>query len=308
MTPARRHFEHLLGKLDRSPRDADAAFDAADLAIDHRWESDAIVAVARTASTVGSDAQLWQMLGLLHRGLEDSGAALIALGRAAEVDPFDHGIAHGLARVTSEAGLPAIDLYRRALMLAPGHFETVLGYAATLVQTGRSEDAKACLADMLEASPSWLAGHQCFARICALEGSVDQATLTLDDALHHAPRDTYLHLLKLEVLAATVTPEEILAKVNVARRLVGDVPLLLRFAGEALSELGRTTEADAIFASIEGHAEIPIALTEIRHALRAGRPEEADALAARLVDTEASVTAWAYRSTAWRMLQDPRYE
>ena len=82
----------------------------------------------------------------------------------------------------------------------------------------------------------------------------------------------------------------------------------LRFAGEALSELGRTTEADAIFASIKGHAEIPIALTEIRHALRAGRPEEADALAARLVDTEASVTAWAYRSTAWRMLQDPRYE
>ena len=62
-------------------------------------------------------ARLWHVGGLLHRALGDLAPALACCAEAAALWPLDFGIAHLRARVALDAGLPAVDLYERALRL-----------------------------------------------------------------------------------------------------------------------------------------------------------------------------------------------
>jgi predicted 2-oxoglutarate/Fe(II)-dependent dioxygenase YbiX len=48
-------------------------------------------------------------------------------------------------------------------------------------------------------------------------------------------------------------------------------------------------------------------LSQLRHLIRAGRYDQAELLAARLVEGPQRVTAWAYRAIAWRMTSDARW-
>ena len=69
------------------------------------------------------EATIWQVLGLLYRALEDLGPAMAAFETAARLNPSSALIAHGHARVVMEAGLPSLDLFDRAVRLAPGDSE-----------------------------------------------------------------------------------------------------------------------------------------------------------------------------------------
>jgi len=297
-----------LQRLAARPRDAQTAQQIADIALDHGFEAEAVSALEASARLIGQSPTLWQMLALLHRALEATEEAIAAFQRAARLAPRDVRIAHGLALTTQEAGRPAVALYDAALKLAPLDGELLLGRSAALVAEGAMERAASCLAALLVHHPGWLAGHHAFAKIKAMEGRADAATETLHAALRLHPRDPNLHAAHLAILARVGTPDSILSAVTEARGRAGSLPAFAKAEAMARSEADDIAGADAIFATTDATGDPAFALARVRHELRAVRPESVDRLAEPLTATGEAVTAWAYRATAWRMLDDPRLD
>ena len=293
-------------RLGQAPADGVAAYEAADIASDHAWEEAAIPLVARAAERNPDDALLWHMLGVLHRGLEASAEAIAAFGRALVVDPGFALAAHGLARSTMEAGLPAVDRFAAALRLAPGDRELLLGHAAALTVAGESEAALASLMNRLREDPHWIDGHHAFAKLSAAQGTPDRATTSVDAVLRDQPRAVPLHVVRLTVLARIAPPAERLQAAEMAQRLAGDHRELVMQHAVAASEAGAIVQADQLFVAVGRHADHGFALAQLRHLVRAHRWDQADMLASRLVNGPQAMTAWAYRHTAWRMMGDPR--
>jgi tetratricopeptide (TPR) repeat protein len=302
---ARARLDQLLLRLERSPADADAAWQAADIAIDHGFEEQAWPAVARVVEKVRDRPHLWQYLALLHRGLDRHDRAIEAFRHAARLAPADRRIAHGLALTSLEGGLPAFDLFERALRLDPADSDIRLGSISALKAEGRAEEAIARLDAMLREAPLWIEGHRSWARINAALGT-GRELAAIDAAIALHPRAVALHALRIDTLSRLASPEERLAAAGQARRALGDaVPLIVQEA-IAASEAGQFDRADQLFMAIGQHGDPGLALSIVRHLVRAERFVDAERLAGRLAGTSESVTAWAYRHTAWRALDDPR--
>jgi tetratricopeptide (TPR) repeat protein len=299
-------LDMLCRRLEQAPSDGDAAYDAADIASDHGWEEQAIPLVARAAKRIGDNPRLWHMLGVLHRGLEDSAEAMAAFDQAHALDPSDVLAAHGLARATFEAGLPAVARYEAALRLAPQDRILRQGHVAALAATGENTVALRVLAGHLQSDPHWIEGHVAFARIRAAFGEQYSATETLDAALRYHPRDAMLHQARIAVVARSATPQAYLHAVEDALRSVGDDRALVMQHAVATSETGAIDKADALFMAVGRHEDHGFALALLRHLVRAARWDQADRLSARLVNGPQRLTAWAYRHTVWRMTGDPR--
>ena len=99
--------------------DADAVLLHGRAALRNGNEAAAIPLVAEASRRHPDHARLAELLGLLHRGLDELEPAIAAFDRAAALAPDDLGIAHGRARMHLEAGRPAAALFERALALAP---------------------------------------------------------------------------------------------------------------------------------------------------------------------------------------------
>src|ERR1051325_8333080 len=97
-----------------NPRDADAAHNAGLAALKAGTELAALPLLDAARAFHPRDARLWQGTGLLYRSLEDLAPAVGAFEKAAVLAPADALIAHGHARATLEAGLPAVYLFERA--------------------------------------------------------------------------------------------------------------------------------------------------------------------------------------------------
>ncbi len=303
---AHARLEALLRRLTAAPRDADAAWDAADIAIDNGFEDEAVATVEASVRLIATHAQLWQMLGLLYRGLDETEAALATFSHAARLAPQDARIAHALAITSMEAGRPAVALYDRALRLAPLDGELLLGRAAALAGTGAADTAEAHLAALLRQHPEWIAGHLGFAKLRSMSGRAAAATETLDAAIASNPADVTLHTARFAILARTAPPDARLAAIADARQKAGPHPAFAKAEAMAHSEAGDIFAADALFAAIDARDDTDFALARVRHELRAQRPEIVDRLAEPLASSTEAVTAWAYRATAWRMLDDAR--
>jgi len=304
--PLRTRLDLLCRRLEQAPGDGDAAYEAADIASDHGWEEHAILPVARTTERIGDDPRLWHMLGVLHRGMEDSAEAMMAFGRAHALDPGNVLAAHGLARSTFEAGLPAVDLYEAALPLAPQDRMMWLGYLAALFAAGEGPVALRRLADRLQGDPQWTEGHVNFARMRAALGDAERATETLDSALRKSPQDVGLHLARIAVVARSAPPDAYLRAVEEAILAAGDHRALAMQRAVATSETGAIEKADRLFMAVGRHEDHGFALALLRHLIRAARWDQADGLASRLVNGPQGLTAWAYRHTVWRMTGDAR--
>ncbi len=296
----------LLARLAAAPRDSDAAWVAADIAIDHGFEDEAVASVDTSVRLIANHPQLWQMLGLLYRGLDQSEAAFACFDRATRLAPRDARIAHALALTSMEAGRPAVALYDRALQITPLDGEMLLGRAAALAAIGSIDRAKADLAALLHQHPGWVPGHLCFAKLCSMSGHAATPTETLEAALSRHPADVALHNARLAVLARSAPPETRLAAIADAHRRAGPHATFAKAEAIALSEAGDIASADARFATIDASDDPDFALARVRHELRARRPETVDRLAEPLLSSTEAVTAWAYRATAWGMMSDER--
>src|SRR5437868_13262610 len=113
------------------------------MALQGGGEAGAARAVAEAVRDHPDHPQLWQLLGLIHRTLDDHPPAVNAFAGAAALAPADPMIAHGRACVCFEAGLPAAALFAEARRLNQPDRAMLLRHAAARIAEGDGEAAMA---------------------------------------------------------------------------------------------------------------------------------------------------------------------
>lgn len=286
--------------------DAGALFDCVRGLLGQGAEEQMIPLLERGVEDHPFDPRLWQLLGLAHRTLQESASAIEAFERAVALAPGDPLIAHSLARVTLDAGLPSTALFDRARQLAPLDAGIILGRAAALFAEGQPDAAMASLEEQLRPNPGWLQGHATLTRLRWMVGQRESAADSFDRAVAAIPgngplwRDYALTLLNAE------RHEAARAVIARARKALGSSRILDLLDASAASESGATAEADRLFAPLLPIAEVPMLIRHLRHLLRLGRAAEAARAAEGALGTGQDQQLWPYLATAWRMTGDPR--
>jgi predicted Zn-dependent protease len=291
------------------PNDPDAAADAGLMARRCGIEEEVLPLVRAAAAANPSHPRLWQVLGLMHRALDDLAPAVEALNRATGLAPQDPLIAHGLARAELEAGREAAALFEKAMRLAPADNSVVLGFAAALIAEGRWQEAIADLEARLRAQPAWVAGHATLARLRWMMSGSDGFTASFEAALASAPRDVNLWRELVVTLMHAELYDEALAAIERGRAAAG--PSIMFDVNEAAcrAEMGECEVADRLFEAIGRLDDDPAAgVRHVRHLLRSGRPGRAAALAESWIGHPGMLYFWPYLAAAWRVTGDARWE
>jgi tetratricopeptide (TPR) repeat protein len=289
------------------PQDATATFNAGIDALEAGLEEEALSRVEAAIRLHPRDPRLWQIAGLLHRQIDDLAPALDAFRRAAALAPGDARIAHSLARVHLEAGLPAVDLFNAAWRLAPNDGDLILGLLAAL----RAERGVAAALDAAEGILSqhalWIPGHDLAARLRWEMGERETFTLSLDRAIAAQPRNLDLWTGLILALIHGELYDRVLDAVGRGRAAAGPAAIFDVNEAVARSELGEGKAVDPLFARLERLDDPTVRVRHVRHLLRTGRPEEAALLAWRMRETPAANLFWPYLALAWRMTGDARW-
>ena len=294
--------------LELRPNDPDAAADAGLMARQCGREEEVLALVRTAAAAHPRHARLWQVLGLLHRSLDELDDAIKALDRAAGLAPADGLIAHGRARANLESGRPAVALFETAARLAPADGGVLLGLAAARLAEGRGEAAIAGLEAVLRRSPGWAEGQATLARLRWEMGDHDGYTATLEEALAASPRDLGLWRELLIALIHAGRHEQAMAAIERGRAAAGPSPVFDANEAACRAELGDSERADALFERLARLNDPMVAIRHIRHLLRTGRPGEAERIALPMTASVAGNEVWPYLSLAWRLTGDPRWQ
>jgi len=289
-----------------NPRDADASYNEGLAALNAGTELATLPLLDAARAFHPRDARLWQVTGLLYRALDDLAPAVAAFEKAAALAPGDALIAHGHARAALEAGIPAVYLFERAHRLAPLDGAVLLGLAAANSAQESPEAALALVGDHLRQFPAWIPGHALMARLHCVLGDRAHFVDSFERALEALPQAADLWIELIITMIHADRFEEALAIIARARAAAG--PHLAFDANEAVcfDEMGNFSEADRLFAALAHVDDFNFLIRRTRHALRAGRPEEAAALAEPAMALPGGNMITPYLSMAWRMLDDPR--
>ncbi len=287
-----------------APADFDDAF-----ARYQQGEREALLPGLAAAIASGSaDPRLWHLHGLVLRGLERHGEALPSLRRAAQMAPASINIAHALARTLYETGQPSVEVYMRAVRLAPGDAELVGGLAAALAADGRMTDAIAGLERSLALSPQWVRGHEILANLRWIEGDRKAFARSFDEALARMPENFDLKSQQLMTLIQAEQWDETREAVAAGRAAFGDHAIFDASEATVLSETGECARAEAIYERLADIPDPTVQLRHVRNLLRLERPAEASAVIDSWLATPDAFHFWPYASIAWRMTGDPRWE
>lgn len=255
-----------------------------------------------------ADPALLHWVAMLRRALDRREAAIAALDHALRLSPESAGIAHALAHVRLEAGLPASAQFEQAIRLAPAKGEIRLGLASARHAEGEGLRGLAEMEAMLAANPGWLEGHRQFAQLATHLGQDGRALATIEAALSRYPEGETLRGLAVDLLIAA---ERFGPALAVADRALMRHPGASRFLlarAAALDDLGRIEEAAAQFAALGTPAEQGHAVWLVRHLLRSGRHAEARDLIEPWLTAPGAEGMWPYAALAWRLTGDPRSE
>ena len=301
-------LEQYRAVLELLPQDPDVAANIGLMARRCGLEQEVLPLVRAAADAQPRHARLWQVLGLMHRALDELDPANEALDRAAGLAPGDPLIAHGRARAALEAGWPAVALFEQAIRLAPGDESLPLGHAAALVAEGRWRDADAMLDERLRAQPGWILGHQTLARLRWAMGEREAFTASIERALVARSQDMNLWRELVANLIHADRFEEALETIGRGRAATGGALVFDVNEAVCLDELGRTDQAAPIFARLAQANDPTVAVRYVRHLLRRGRPAEAVAVAEAWTSLPSAYFFWPYLAAAWRLLGDSRWE
>jgi Tfp pilus assembly protein PilF len=207
-----------------------------------------------------------------------------------------------------EAGLPAIELFDRALALAPDDPSVIVGRAAAQFAEGRIDAAIADLEVRLRLYPGWLLGHATAARLRYAAGDTEGMTASFEQALRATPGDGTIWRELIDTLMHGNRYDEALAAIARARAVLGASATLDAFETVCVAERGETERADALFAALGPIEHVTMAARYVRHLLRAGRPAEASAFADQWQGRDPDNLLVPYQSAAWRLTGDPRWD
>lgn len=295
-------FDRLLADAKSRPGDLHALEKLASQAIEC-GEEEAALPLLDAATSAQPNARLLQWKALLERSLDRHEDALRSFEAAAALEPSDAGIAHGHARTALEAGVPAERLYEHALQLASGDGQVLAGLMAARLAAGHGDQAEKELADIVARHPGWVDGHMQLAQLRSMLGKSESVAESLEAALAAAPREQRLWFALFDLHIKRERFTDLDAAIERARTDgVGDEMLVL-YAAVAAGELGKTEDADRLFAKWTDGSD---RIWRIRHLLRSGRAEEALPLIDAELPGERAKEVWPYAALAWRLTGDAR--
>jgi Flp pilus assembly protein TadD len=279
-------------------------------------------ALRRVVSNTRADAAVWHTLGMAERALGDLDAAEAALRKTVSLEPGNArawvnlgGVLRLLGRVDESAA--ALDQARAAGFQGP---ELDHAQAGVELDRGRPEAAFVHAQRLVEQHPAFAEGHTTLAHLRweygntlgRPDGGADGSD-PLDAfraAARSQPDNQPLQTAWLRMLLEARRHEEALF-VAQALRARADAPLLAMMEASALTGVGRSAEAGALYETLlaqVGERGSPALLNAyVRHLLKRGAWDAAARQAELATQIDPlNQEAWAYLGTAWRLLDDPR--
>lgn len=290
------------------PSDPVSAYNAGLQALREGLEQEGLKLLEAARRAAPGDARLWQVAGLLHRGLDELEPAIAMLTQAARLAPDDPLIAHTLARAHLEAGLPSIRHFQTARRLAPADPEILRGLVAAVEDEVGPAAAIETLEHILATNPTWIPGLELLMRLRWQCGDREGFMADYERAFAASPQNLGLWHSLIVTLTKADQYEPALELVQRGRGELG--PNVIFDANEAVcrSELGQLEAAEPLFARLAGLDDPTLRVRHVRHLLRAGRPADAAELAWSMAETASAFMFWPYLSIAWRLLDDPRWQ
>lgn len=299
------NFAELIEAAKQSRPTVDQVDDLARLAQQHGEEELALPLVEAEAAKQRS-AHLWQWAAVLHRALDDREAALHALAKAEALDPRDTQILRSKARISLEAGLPAVDLFAAAVQTVLNDSDLLLGLVAALFAEGDADNAITGLESMLARQPAWTAGHRDLAQLYCLTGQRERLAESVERALVQLPSDVGLWTVLVDLHAQAEQFDALRDAAERGQKAIGQFEYLKLGEAVAHSELGDIAGADELFREIGNVDDAATALNLVRHDLRNGRIDQALPLIDQWTQSDDRAAFWPYASIAWRLSGDPR--
>jgi Flp pilus assembly protein TadD len=256
------------------------------------------------APLVAGNARVWQMLALAFRQEQDMDRAATAFDQAAKVAPSDPLIANGRALTALEMGQPASALFARARTLSPEDRDIYLNQAVALDAEGKGDAARDVLQKALDTHPDWVAGHEALSALRRAAGDADYDA-SYARAVAACPDSLGLHLAWIRTLSRATRWDEAEQRISDCRMRLGDLPELAAVEAHIASETGAHDRVQALLEKAATLGAVT-ALSRIRHCLRTGRIDAAQAIAEPLMQAPGSDSIWPYLSVIWRLLDDPR--
>lgn len=182
-------------------------------------------------------------------------------------------------------------------------------FAAALVNDGQTEAARQRLEQLVAAAPAYFPAHRALARLGKEFFSAENPYASYRALVTQWPQEPSIWIDWLSLLLSFREHDMIVDLADEASRHVGRQPAVDYFRGIALSELGRATEAETLFAAVEAEfsTRSDFLIARARNALRLGQPDRTEALASQVTsENPRDQFGWAYLSLAWRLQDDPR--
>lgn len=307
MTQPSRSDASLLLNQAATSGDVRAMLEAGAAALQSGAQAEALAPVRQMVQRDPGNARLWQLLGLLNRDLQDLAASLEAFKKAAKLLPDDAMIANGLACVTFEAGLPAAELFERAIELDPADRSLWLRLAAAWMQEGQVHAVLAGLEEELAGDPGWIEGHKTLAKLRWEADDREGFTRGFERAVSAMPRNQALWLAYVEAVAHDNLHDRALEVIERGKAALGPLAELEAAEAVARTELGQFDAAAPLFARVAHLGDLSTLVAYLRFLIRLGRIAEAAAVAESNVE-QAGPWMWPYLSICWRLLGDQRWQ
>lgn len=285
----------------------DSIIEHALAALRSQREEEAVGLVDEAARRHPDNVRLRQLLGALHRGLDDLGPAIAAYDRAAALAPDNPEIAHVRARAYLDAGKPASALFEQARSLAPAEQTVRLGKVTAILAERGPMAAIAELERELAEAPAWVEGQAQLARLRRTAGDRAGFARSFEEALALVPREVNVWNQYLASLMFAGQHEAVLAAVERGRAAAGRHRMFDLYEAVAHDDLGNLGRSAPLFEAMASVNDPAIAIYRIRHLLRAGRHDEATILAERWAPTPYGDQVLPYLSLCWRLTRDSRW-
>jgi tetratricopeptide (TPR) repeat protein len=255
-------------------------------------------------------AKAWQLLALARRDLQELESAFAAIERAAQIDGANALIALARAQIAYETGRPSARLYQAGLGLRPNDPGVIHNAAKALAADGEPAAARDLLGRTLAGNPDWLDGHKALAAMIATAQGWQAASRYYAEACQRNAENIDLALAWFYASAHAQDWPVARQILEQASRSFAQSPALAKAWLYLKSESGDEATNRSLFEGFEDSGDIGLDLCRVRHFLRLGSVEDAEAIALRYVGFPPSQAAifWPYLSTCWRLRDDPRAE
>ena len=245
---------------------------------------------------------------LAHRAAQRMADADAALTQAYDAAPDDPRVAFLIAQLRYERGLPAADLFARAVALAPDNRDGLRNRALAEASEGHPDRAEALLTVALDRDPAWLDGQRVLASLRWVGGDADRFDRGWALAARAHPQQQGLWLGWFGALAQVRAWARASAVLDEAQHHLGETPAVLSARVFVAGETGDLDRCAALLDRLAGRDDDFLRIARIRLALRQGDAARARDGALAMLGGPGARQAWTYLGTAWRLLGDPLAE